>query len=311
MSDVTDPEVLSTFGSIDSLGIADQFPASAHALRSTAVQINQLYDEGEPLLQLIFPSIEPEKVGGESADAKKKAAGYASGPGWQPLYWGPLIAPKQAQHALCEVQLIARVAQISGDNPSIYVQVGTLADPFDPNVNLHTLPNKVIEIAATASTGWQEFSATGIALRRGALFEQFTFHVASQLSETLVSTATYGGWNSGTARTVSGVTNAISSAGNEFADTAGGGGTWNDDPTTETTLDDGSVYVTFETTANTGQYLTTPRKITGVVTDRILRFDPPLSPTEVALCEGSRYELKHLPEWHLANVAVYSTDLGL
>lgn len=294
------PEIASQYGALDDTAIADGGPASAHAARTLAMSTHRLLAMGEPMLSLMFDASD-DGGGSGGLSARGYLNGYALNSQWRRLFPAPLVVAKKTTHRRAEMRIVANI-QNAG---TVLIQVVTNGCRYN-NDAIATSPN-VLPMVGTGSFHTYILAADNTdhpQLLLGSYpAESIELYIKGSLdTPDLIDTSTYGAPNTGTALL------RLPLYGTTTSHFSVSGGAWNVPPAT--TLADGSVFVKFHQSSNPDQLLVAPRPITSIASVNTLGFLPPMTTSEVQLCEGSTFTLHHAPAYRIASISINTADLN-
>src|ERR1043165_7542017 len=116
MASILVPETAAVFGAIDSAGLVNGRPVSAHLLRVMNMSANRLLTMGHPLVTFAY----------NGQDWRGEASGQLKGLGWPfwvPITPGPITRPKMP--GLDKAKVFIRINATAGSR--LYIQVHTSA----------------------------------------------------------------------------------------------------------------------------------------------------------------------------------------
>lgn len=177
---ITSPEYPSIYGALDSAIYVDGDACDAAVLREIARSANRLLAVGHPLINWAFDA----KASGESG-GMLLGWGY---PFWMQILPGPVTRPKKP--GLTRASLRVRATARSGER--IYIQIATMAAPYDPAAN--GTASNVLTITGTGSAAWYELD--DIPIDYGGV-DYVTIYAMGEPTSTAGSTGTYGSPNTG------------------------------------------------------------------------------------------------------------------
>lgn len=275
------PEIPTAFGALDSAVYEDGGPVDAHVLRTLATSAARLVCTGEPLINLVWDA--SSDLGGDEAEGALAGYGW---PFWFRITPGPMSRPKMP--GLRNGHVIVRAKLRSSE--TCLVQVETRRRPFSRARGAGD--DNVITLTGTGSFAYTTISGLPI---DPSDTERVAFWLKGEPTSTPGVTATYGSPNNGTIDRVS-QPNVIED------DSA----TWNASPTSWA---EGGHCVVIED--GSGNRLTAPRLIRGVglLPGPRLYVYPDLEPGFIdGALVGATYKIYEIPQWRVAQLAIYSQD---
>ena len=282
-------QAASLYGALDSAAasaaLSDGTAASAHVLRELARSSNRLAERGGPLLNLIWDA----STDGATAETGGALSGRSTWGWWSRLVPGPIVCPKKGSLTAATL----RVHAVVEGTQSINIQIGTAARPFSPAARPGD--DNVITCTGDGGTNIDRFEKVAIPLGRGAL-EPITLDIMGDAKTALASEATFGANNSGT----------VDFAGTHVITDASS--SWNVAPAASRLDYQGRHCIAFFHTVSSS-LITYPRRVVYVQDGDNLVISPPLTAAETQLCTGANYEIRELPTWRIASIAIYTEDL--
>jgi hypothetical protein len=284
-------EIASLLGALDSAVIADGAPASAHVLRTVAMNGNRLRSKGHPLMTLAWDA-------DESATEVKGGLFWIAPPFWVQACPGPVPVSKKPGLVKGDARIVAKVL----DSHRVLFQLSTVQHPYSDRGQAGD--DNMVTCTGDGDNDYDVYSldvSEGLRLDYGPA-ETLTLWMRGDPSTTLMDTGTYGTPNTGT----------LNQAGDYVSidQMNDASAAWN---TSGNTPDKGGHAIIWKDGA--GNILVSHRMIVAVDAATRLSFWPQISEAERRLITrnagaGASYDIVKLPEVRLGAVTVVAADRG-
>lgn len=273
------PSKYTTFGALDSVAFEDGSGFSAHLLRAIGANSNRLACRAEHLMSFVWPI----RSAGET-DPDPMLVHLASD--WIQIS-PPFTVPKKLGITRAEFRAIAAVP----GTDTAYIQIATLARPFDPAADTQTPGDSILKMTGDGDNDWDAYAdnGNGVELVPGES-EEISLFAKGDGAQALMNTGTYGTPNTGT------------SNGLGWDEFSASGASWN------VAIQNGDVRVHFVDAG--GVLVAQPRIIAHRFDTNTLKFSPNLTPEELAaiVSAGLHFELRVTPYFGLGALSLAAKE---